>query len=125
MRNGDAIAEDDLILCCALCCANLSILSGCECLGCSGKAGICCFNLECCFKPGAPCLTPLCCLGIKCENDGHSLLNAQCHALMLVFSCAVPCNEEVPVAVSIAGLTLYPKCGFCIKQRALKTPMVR
>ncbi|EEC45676.1 predicted protein [Phaeodactylum tricornutum CCAP 1055/1] len=125
MGNDDAIDEEKLILCCALCCANVSILPSCGCFGCSGKAGICCLNLECCFKPGAPCLTPFCCLGCKCETDGCSVLNSQCHALFLVCTCAIPCNEEVPLALSIAGLTIYPQCGFCIKQKALKEDMQR
>jgi hypothetical protein len=33
----DAIDEDKLILCCALCCINCSILPSCDCFGCSGK----------------------------------------------------------------------------------------
>ena len=37
MGNDDAIDEDNLILCCALCCANVSILPTLGCLGCSGK----------------------------------------------------------------------------------------
>jgi hypothetical protein len=39
--------------------------------------------------------------------------------MCLVVSAAIPCNKEVPVAVAIAGLTLYPKCGFCMQQRDL------
>ena len=38
----------------------------------------------------------------------------------VVISAAIPCNQEVPVAVTIAGLTLYPKVGCCIKQGSLK-----
>jgi hypothetical protein len=83
------------------------------------KAGVCCMNLECCCKPGAPLLMPCGFLGCKPECDGCSVLNGQCQAMCLVVSAAIPCNNEVPVAVAIAGLTLYHKCGFCIQQRDL------
>ena len=33
----DAVDESKLILCCALCCANVSIYPTCDCFGCSGK----------------------------------------------------------------------------------------
>jgi hypothetical protein len=83
-------------------------------------------NLECCCKPGAPLLMPCGFLGCKPECDGCSILNGQCQAMCLVVSAAIPCNKEVPVAVAIAGLTLYPKCGFCIQQRDLfdKEPLM-
>jgi hypothetical protein len=35
----------------------------------------------------------------------------------LVMSIALPCNEEVPVALSIVGLTLYPTVGCCVQQK--------
>jgi hypothetical protein len=37
MGNNDAVDESKLILCCALCCANISFLPSCGALGCSGK----------------------------------------------------------------------------------------
>jgi hypothetical protein len=37
MGNNDAVDERKLILCCALCCANISLLPSCGALGCSGK----------------------------------------------------------------------------------------
>eukprot|EP00956_Cyclotella_meneghiniana_P044058 scaffold300195_cov96-Cyclotella_meneghiniana.AAC.3 len=37
----DAIDEEKLVLCCALCCANLSTYPSADCLGCSGKVGMC------------------------------------------------------------------------------------
>jgi hypothetical protein len=48
----DAVDEEKLILCCALCCTNCSVYPSCDALGASGKAGICCCNIECCLKPG-------------------------------------------------------------------------
>jgi len=83
------------------------------------QAGICCLNMECCAKMGAPCLFPFGCVGVKPECDGCSVINAQCHTCCLVVSAAVPCNEEVPVAVSIAGLTVFPKFGCCIRQKEI------
>jgi len=41
MGGDDAIREEDLILCCGLCCANLSYLPTADCCGCSGKVGLC------------------------------------------------------------------------------------
>jgi hypothetical protein len=115
----DAVNEDNQYLCCALCCVNCSLLSGCDAIGCSGKAGICCCNLECCCKFDAPCLFPCCCLGIKSECDGCSVVDAQVQACCIVVSAAIPCNEEVPLAVSVLGLTLYPVQGCCVQQKEI------
>jgi hypothetical protein len=49
MAGDDAVDESKLVLCCALCCANLSFLTS-ECFGCSGKVGLCCLNVEFCCK---------------------------------------------------------------------------
>ena len=40
--DGDAVDEDELILCCAVCCANLSLYPKLDALGCSGKVRVCC-----------------------------------------------------------------------------------
>ena len=142
--NDDAVNEDKLVLCFAICCVNLSVYPTCDCVGCSGKVswlvswaakdssiscdpsiflsfsfqgGLCCLNAEVCCKPGSPALFPFCCIGLKPECDGCSIINGQCHVCCGVLSCALPCNKEVPVAVAFAGLTVYPKCGFCISQK--------
>ena len=139
--NDDAVDEQDLILCCALCCANISVYPTVDCFGCSGtvrffdlnhstvlltniswrplnQTGLCCINLQCCCKGGAPCLVPFACLGMACDHyeEGCNFVNAQCHCCCWVTSLAIPCNDEVPMAVALAGLTLYPKLGCCIKQ---------
>jgi hypothetical protein len=36
-NNDDAVDERKLILCCALCCANVSFYPSCDAIGCSGK----------------------------------------------------------------------------------------
>jgi hypothetical protein len=115
--DNDAVDERRQTLCCALCCVNCAYLDLCECTGCSGKIGCCCLNCEVCCKPGAPCL-PLCCCGPKfdCNNACASCVNTQLQFCCIVLNAAFPCNEEVPLAISIAGMTLYPKCGCCIKQ---------
>lgn len=41
------------------------------------QAGLCCINMECCCKGGAPILLPFGCLGLKCECDGCSFINGQ------------------------------------------------
>jgi len=79
----DAVNEDETILCCAVCCANCSIYPALDALGASGKVGFCCCQLEFCCKPGAPCLIPCGVAGIKCENDGLSVFNTQCHRKLL------------------------------------------
>ena len=112
----DAVNEEELILCCAFCCANCSMLCDGSCVSCSGKVGLCCLQLEVCCKPGAPCL-PCGCCGPNCEYDGCSCLNAQVQCCCAVCSAAFPCNNDVPVAVSVLGATLYPTCGCCIKQK--------
>jgi hypothetical protein len=83
------------------------------------QAGICCCNLECCCKFNAPCLIPCCCVGIRPEYDGCSVINAQCQACCVVASIALPCNDEVPVALTIAGCTIFPTCGCCIQQKEI------
>merc|ERR1712166_944575 len=109
----DAVNEENLTLCCALCCANCSTGGGC---GCSGRVGCFCLNLEVCCVPGAPCLS-LCCCGPTC--GGHGCVNAQLQLFCVVVSAALPCTAEVPVAVTIAGLTIYPKVGCCMPIREI------
>ncbi|KAL7517746.1 hypothetical protein ACHAWF_000152 [Thalassiosira exigua] len=99
-RNDDAVDESKLVLCCALCCANFSLYPTADCVGCSGKLRLCCLQAEYCCKPGAPCL-PCCCCGPAIECDGCSVVNAQGHCCCFVVSAALPCNDEVPVAVSV------------------------
>jgi hypothetical protein len=112
----DAVNEEELTLCCAVGCANCSILTNCTVLSCSGKVGLCCLNMEVCCKPGAPCL-PCGCCGPKIECDGCSCVNTQVQCCCAVCTAAFPCNEEVPVAVSALGLTVFPKVGCCLKQK--------
>jgi hypothetical protein len=47
---GDAINEDNLVVCCSLCCANIALYPTCDAVGCSGKVGLCCLNCEVCCK---------------------------------------------------------------------------
>lgn len=42
-------------------------------------------------------------------------MNAQLQCMQIVVSAAVPCNKEVPVTLSVLGLTVFPKCGCCVK----------
>lgn len=53
------------------------------------------------------------------ESSHVSHRNAFLSVCCAVVSAAIPCNEEVPIAVSIAGLTLYPAVGCCTKQKNL------
>merc|ERR1712216_306043 len=108
----DAVDEERMILCCAVCCLNLSFYPNCGL--CSGKIGVCCLNAEVCCNPGAPCL-PCCCCGPTC--DGSGICNVQCQLGCCVVSGALPCTEEVPAAVTVLGCTLYPKCGPCMPMK--------
>jgi hypothetical protein len=58
----------------------------------------------------------MCCCGPKCENDGWAIVKIQLQAFCLAISVAIPCDEEVPPAVNILGLGLYPKIGCCMPQ---------
>eukprot|EP00566_Odontella_aurita_P025551 CAMPEP_0113563728 /NCGR_PEP_ID=MMETSP0015_2-20120614/21226_1 /TAXON_ID=2838 /ORGANISM="Odontella" /LENGTH=116 /DNA_ID=CAMNT_0000465733 /DNA_START=135 /DNA_END=485 /DNA_ORIENTATION=- /assembly_acc=CAM_ASM_000160 len=108
MGPDDAVDESKLTLCCAVCCANCSTGPFC---GCSGKTGVCCLNCEMCCTPGAPCL-PCGCFGPTC--DGEGCCNAQAQICCVVLSAAFPCTDSVPIAVTVAGVTLYPKVGCCV-----------
>ena len=119
MSADDAVEEENIMLCCAICCTNCGLYMDSDCLGCSGKAGVCCLNCEFCFKFSAPMLPCLCC-GPKCEADGCSLFNIQCQMCQLIVQGAIPCNKEVPVAVTVLGLTLFPKIGCCMTIGGLK-----
>lgn len=110
----DAVDEDNIALCCALGCINCGLYKDADCMGCSGKIGLCCLNMQMCCKPSAPCL-PCGCCGPRCENDGCSIFNIQCQLCQAVITGAIPCNKEVPVAFTILGLTVFPKCGCCVK----------
>ena len=114
--DGDAVNEDELVLCCAAGCTNCSVLTNLSVLSCSGKIGLCCLNAEVCCKPGAPCL-PCGCCGPNIDCDGCSCLTAQVQCCCAVCSAALPCNDEVPVALAACGLVLYPACGCCMKQK--------
>ena len=41
-------------------------------------------------------------------------MKVQLQAFCLAITAAFPCDEEVPPAVTILGLTLFPKCGCCM-----------
>ena len=46
---GDAVDEDKLVLCCALCCINCSCYNACDCAGCSGKVCVLCWLVDIIF----------------------------------------------------------------------------
>ena len=83
--------------------------------------------LECCCVVSRACrpLLPAliagrcCCCGPQCECDGCSVLNVQTHCCCCVASAALPCNDEVPLAVSVLGLTVFSKCGCCVPMREI------
>jgi hypothetical protein len=78
--------------------------------------GVCCVNCEICCKCGAPCLFPCCCLGIALDCDQCSCCNAQLQCCCVSVQGSFPCSEDVPAAVTLLGLTLYPcsSAGCCV-----------
>lgn len=111
--SNDAINEAEQTICCALCCVNCSTLMTC---GCSGKVGCCCLDIEFCCKPGAPCLS-CCCIGPTL--GGCKGCTSQLQVCCVVVNAAFPCNNEVPAALAVGGLMVYPQCGCCVQQREI------
>lgn len=93
MVRDDAVDEENIALCCALGCINCGLYKDVDCMGCSGKMGLCCLNVQMCCKPSAPCL-PCGCCGPRFENDGCSIFNIQCQLCNAVITGAIPCNKE-------------------------------
>mmetsp|Transcript_102985 Transcript_102985/g.143446 ORF Transcript_102985/g.143446 Transcript_102985/m.143446 type:complete len:130 (-) Transcript_102985:383-772(-) len=117
----DAINEDEICVCSACCCEYTGCLSGCDMIGCSGRAGILCLSCECCCKAGAPCLCPLGCCGCKCvDGDSMACIHSQYQCCCCVDTCAFPCNDDVPCMVAVLGLTCCPVCGCCKTVGAIK-----
>mmetsp|Transcript_11780 Transcript_11780/g.35089 ORF Transcript_11780/g.35089 Transcript_11780/m.35089 type:complete len:176 (-) Transcript_11780:65-592(-) len=115
----NAVNANELLIFSALCCVNSACYREADCCGCSGKVSVCCLSLEHCLKPGAPCLFPLCCLGIKCVSP-TTLLKAQSQCCCLVHSAALPCDDEVPCMLSCCFASCWPRCG-CLKTQAQLT----
>ena len=70
------------------------------------------------MQGGANCLPCICC-GPAIECDGCSICNVQGQMCCVVLSAAFPCNNEVPVACTVMGMTMYPKCGCCVPQKEI------
>ena len=68
--NDDAVDESELILCCALCCANASVYSNCDCFGCSAKVS---------KKP------PLIRQRTRSDRKNHSFIHFRCGSALLIF----------------------------------------
>ena len=124
LLGGDAVNENDLTIVGACCCANQALYTSLpDCIGCSGKATVCCLEVAQCCKPGAPCLFPFGCLGLRWVPC--TLLKAQHQACCLVSSVALPTDDEVPAMVNCLGCSCFPKCGCCMRQGEITgTPVV-
>jgi hypothetical protein len=55
----------------------------------------------------------------RCCSDDFALIKGQVHMFCAVCSAAIPCNDEVPIALTVLGLTMYPKCGCCVVQKSI------
>ncbi len=120
IMSSDGVNENDIALCCAMCCINCGTYEAVDCIGCSGKFGCCCLQADVCCKPNAPSLFCYCCGPTVDCSDCGSVVDVQFQMCNLVVTGALPCNKEVPIAISILGLTLYPKVGCCVKIGDLK-----
>merc|ERR1711998_272240 len=121
----DNIDEMDLILCSALCCCNYTLYFECpECVGCSGKAEICCCSESFCCKLGTPaiccdappdhcCQLGLGCIGCGCKNADIACCLAQSQVCCFVFNAAYPPTDEVPLSCAVLGLACFPGFGCC------------
>ncbi|CAB9505622.1 expressed unknown protein [Seminavis robusta] len=108
-ENGD-LEEDDVMVCCALCCINCGLYTEWDCMGISAKIGLLCMHCKCCCKCRTTCLPCYCC-GPVCQRSGCALLNLQLHACCVVLTGAFPCNQDVPLLLNILGWNIYPRCG--------------
>tara|TARA_B110001452_G_scaffold244401_1_gene228406 strand:- start:588 stop:1046 length:459 start_codon:yes stop_codon:yes gene_type:complete len=114
----DAVDENDLTIINSCCCITQALYTSCpDCIGCSGKGSLCCFEVDTCCKVGAPCLCCGCC-GCKCIEPTTCLkLQKQC--CCLVNNVAIPCDDEMPCMLALCCCSMYPKCGCCMKQGQL------
>ena len=116
---GDSVNEDRLLLLNACCCCNTALYPSLCALGCSGKAGVFCCNLEICCSLGASPMIPCGCCG--CRPECSIWPRGQLHVCCCVESCAWPCgSDDVPLACGLLGLTCYPKLGCCLSVKSIK-----
>eukprot|EP00632_Arachnochrysis_sp_CCMP2950_P013822 CAMPEP_0185690914 /NCGR_PEP_ID=MMETSP1164-20130828/1444_1 /TAXON_ID=1104430 /ORGANISM="Chrysoreinhardia sp, Strain CCMP2950" /LENGTH=161 /DNA_ID=CAMNT_0028357529 /DNA_START=62 /DNA_END=547 /DNA_ORIENTATION=- len=126
-RAVDPIDEADIILVFGCCCCNQGFI--CEkCLGIACEQACCCIEHYCCLKPGARLMLcgcgggdgKVCQLGLGCCAIGlvcppQTIIKNQQQCLCLVGSCAIPPSNDIPATVACYGLSLYPKCGCCVR----------
>jgi len=122
----EGVDASDLTSCCALCCIICSLYPKFPaCLGCHAKGDACCLQVE----------SLLCKVGVNdgslcmcCKSELECLVPTTCVKMTMQMCCidmrcAFPCDDEVPCAVTILGLTccydFSPQCS-CGKSLAAK-----
>eukprot|EP00630_Chrysocystis_fragilis_P003756 CAMPEP_0197387012 /NCGR_PEP_ID=MMETSP1165-20131217/270_1 /TAXON_ID=284809 /ORGANISM="Chrysocystis fragilis, Strain CCMP3189" /LENGTH=154 /DNA_ID=CAMNT_0042912309 /DNA_START=18 /DNA_END=482 /DNA_ORIENTATION=- len=130
---GEPIDEKDVVVCFGLCCCNAGIATS-KCLGVATEATCLCFEHNCCLKPGADCMWcsagggggKICQLGLGICSIGlvtpSTCCKSQAQCCCLVESAALPPDSEIRAVIAILGLSLYPKCGCCIRLNDVGAP---
>lgn len=98
------------------CCINSCYCKCPECIG-SGFDDICCCCHSkgfCRLSKGFVCCMPVCCMPcFKCQWTN----------CCLTMTCAVPCDDDAPVALTCCFLSLCPKPGCCVKLKDLQATL--
>ena len=132
MVKRDALHEGDLLVINACCCCNCALYPTIpDCLGCSAKGELCCFEVQTCLKLGTPCFgckafgEDACVqCGLGCCAVGCKIPSVCCKAqeqlCCIAVNAALPPDEEIPASVALLCCQVYPSCGPC---KRLKVPV--
>jgi hypothetical protein len=126
----ESVEKGNLPVVCATCCAyNLLYCEWPWCIGCVGLSECLCIGFEGCLKCDAEPITcciddknqehKLCQLGLYCcgvyLKQPTTLVKVSSQLLCCVNQMALPCDSTVPCMFTVLCLTLYPRCGCCVK----------
>lgn len=112
--DGDALNNNEIMVCNAMFCQYNGILMSEGCYGCMSSLTFCCFEAEFCCKSGAPSLVPCYCMG--CRPVCEIVIKSQGQFCCCASAMAIPCDAEVPCMFGCLGLICYPRFkGCCAK----------
>ena len=121
MADALAIKYDDLYMCFGCFCCNTGIYPDFpDCIGCSGKSKCCCIENAClCCKPDSD--KGMCrCIMQDCNivMTMLPLCKGVNHCCCVVTTCAIPCDDEVPMTCGYCCMC-YPKFACFPKQKEM------